>query len=769
MLEQNPEIDAIVEEAVKIAMHYNHAFVTVEHVLMALMKTPNFTTMLKEFGVNYQDLYNELVNVIEFKFLDIIDESKPTPKKTHALERVFSRAFTQVLFSGRQKFQTVDLFISITNESNSYAAWLMRKYGIVTDELIEFYNTEYCGPNDKHSIQSKALQILEEFCTNLNTLVDENKIDPVIGRQSEINDIAETLARKSKNNVIMVGDAGVGKTAVIEGLAYRIQHKDVPSNLIDHTIYSLEIGSLIAGSKYRGEFEEKVRHIIIALEKLNNVILFIDEAHMMSGAGTTNSSGGPDFSNMLKPALSRGHIKVIASTTWEDYRKSFEKDRALMRRFFKLVIDEPSRQETIDILMGIRKYYEDFHDLEMTDEALETAVDKSIKFITDKKLPDKAIDLIDTACAKRRVSGDNNRIIDVEEILQQVSKLARMPIDQLRTEKSDNVVHLESNLRGVIFGQTEAIEKICEKIYIAKAGLKDIDKPTASFLFTGPTGVGKTEVCKQLAIYLGVKLLRYDMSEYQERHSVAKLIGAPPGYVGFEDSEMAGGKLLNDVEKDPHAILLLDEIEKAHEDVSNVLLQIMDSGYLSGSNGKRVDMRNVVLIMTSNLGAAEMEKNTIGFGDLEKEGADDKAVERFFPPEFRNRLDAIVKFNKLDKESMLLIIDKFIGELNALVVEKNILIKPTLKLKEYLLDKGWNPKMGARPLARVINEKIKTPLAHKILFDQVQNAILEIDIDNDEKLIFNTETSVGSIPKEPVSKEGYIVLDDFKPKNDEIL
>ena len=767
MLEQNPEIDAIVEEAVQIAMHYHHAFVTVEHVLMALMKTENFTTMLKEFGADYDSLYKELVNVIEIKFLDIIDESKPTPRKTHALERVFSRAFTQVLFSGRQKFQTVDLFVSITNESNSYAAWLMRKYGILTDELIEFYNKKYCGPNDKHGIENKALQILEEFCTNLNTLVDEGKIDPVIGRQSEINDIAETLARKSKNNVIMVGDAGVGKTAVVEGLAYRIQHKDVPSNLMEHTIFSLEIGTLLAGSKYRGEFEEKVRHVIMALEKLNNVILFIDEAHMMSGAGTTNSSGGPDFSNMLKPALSRGHIKVIASTTWEDYRKSFEKDRALMRRFFRLVIDEPSRQEAIDILMGIRKYYEDFHDLEMTDEALETAVDKSIKFMTDKKLPDKAIDLIDTACAKRRVSGDNNRIIGVEEILQQVSKLARMPIDQLRTEKSDNVIHLEGNLRGVIFGQNEAIDKICEKIYIAKAGLKSIDKPTASFLFTGPTGVGKTEVCKQLAIYLGVKLLRYDMSEYQERHSVAKLIGAPPGYVGFEDSEMAGGKLLNDVEKDPHAILLLDEIEKAHEDVSNVLLQIMDSGYLSGSNGKRVDMRNVVLIMTSNLGAAEMEKNAIGFGDLEKEGADDKAVERFFPPEFRNRLDAIIKFNKLNKESMLLIIDKFIGELNALVVEKNILIKPTLKLKEYLLDKGWNPKMGARPLARVINEKIKTPLAHKILFGQVQNAILEIDIDDNEELIFNTETSVGRIPNEPISKEGYIVLDDFKPKDDD--
>jgi ATP-dependent Clp protease ATP-binding subunit ClpA len=768
MLEQNPEIEAIVEEAVKIAMHYKHSFVTVEHILIALMKTDNFKTMMLEYGVNYTDLYNELTTIVETRFHDIIDETGPTPKKTHALERVFSRAFTQVLFSGRQKFQTIDLFISITNETNSYAAWLMRKYGVEQDPLIEFYNTEYCGPNDKHGSQSKALQILEEFCTNLNTLVDEGKIDPVIGRQSEINDIAETLARKSKNNVIMVGDAGVGKTAVVEGLAYRIQHKDVPSNLMGHTIYSLEIGTLLAGSKYRGEFEEKVRHVIIALEKLNNVILFIDEAHMMSGAGTTNSSGGPDFSNMLKPALSRGHIKVIASTTWEDYRKSFEKDRALMRRFFRLVIEEPSRQEAIDILMGIRKYYEDFHDLEMTDKALETAVDKSIKFITDRKLPDKAIDLIDTACAKRRVSGDNNRIIGVEEILQQVSKLARMPIDQLRTEKSDNVVHLEGNLRGVIFGQNEAIDKICEKIYIAKAGLKDIDKPTASFLFTGPTGVGKTEVCKQLAIYLGVKLLRYDMSEYQERHSVAKLIGAPPGYVGFEDSEMAGGKLLNDVEKDPHAILLLDEIEKAHEDVSNVLLQIMDGGYLSGSNGKRVDMRNVVLIMTSNLGAAEMEKNAIGFAGLEKEGEDDVAVERFFPPEFRNRLDAIVKFNKLSKESMLLIVDKFIGELNSLIVEKNILIKPTLKLKEYLLDKGWNPKMGARPLARVINEKIKTPLAHKILFDEIQNTILEIDIDNDEELIFNSNTQ-HRVPDEVVSQEGYIVLDDFKPKNNEIL
>ena len=770
MFDSNPEIEAIVEEAVSIAMEHKHSFVTVEHILMALLQNNTFKEMIIQFGANWQALHDELLIILGTRFSEIVDSSVSQPKKTHALERVFSRAFTQVLFSGRQKFQIMDLYISVTNENHSYAAWLLRKYGIETQKLIDFYNVHYCGDGEKQNITSKATQILEEFCTNLNTLVDQGKIDPVIGRIDEINDISETLARKAKNNVIMVGEPGVGKTAVVEGLAHRIQHRDVPSNLMDNTIYSLEIGSLLAGSKYRGEFEEKVRHVIIALEKLNNVILFIDEAHMMNGAGTSSSGGGVDFSNMLKPALSRGHIKVIASTTWEDYRKSFEKDRALMRRFFRLVIDEPTRDEAIDILTGIKKYYEDFHNLEITSKAITTAVDKSIKFITDKKLPDKAIDLIDTACAKRTVSGQTDRIIDHEDILQQVSKIARMPIDQLRTEKSDNVIHLDGNLRDVVFGQDEAIDKICERIYIAKAGLKDIDKPTASFLFTGPTGVGKTEICKQLATFLGVKLLRYDMSEYQERHSVAKLIGAPPGYVGFEDTEMAGGKLLNDVEKDPHAILLLDEIEKAHEDVSNVLLQIMDNGYLSGSNGKRVDMRNVVLIMTSNLGAAEMEKNAIGFAGLEKEGADDVAVERFFPPEFRNRLDAIVKFNKLDKESMLMIVDKFIGELNSLIIEKNILIKPTLKLKEYLLDKGWNPKMGARPLARVISEKIKTPLAHKILFDEIHDTILELDIDDSEELLFNTGTTPAKkIPDDVVNKEGYIVLDNFKPKNDEIL
>jgi len=765
MFDQNPEIEAIVDTAVEIAMQYKHSFVTVEHLLLSLLRTDNFRTMILEFGANWEAIHSELQHIIETRLVDIIDENAVPPKKTHALERVFSRAFTQVLFSGRQKFQTMDLYISINNEQNSYAAWVMRKYGIEIQKLIDFYNFNYTGENEIKGVANKAIRLLEEFCTNLNTMVDEGKIDPVIGRMSEINDISETLARKTKNNIIMVGDPGVGKTAVVEGLAYRIQHKDVPTNLLGHTIYNLEIGSLLAGSKYRGEFEEKVRHVIMAMEKLNNVILFIDEAHMMSGAGTSGSNGGADFSNMLKPALSRGHIKVIASTTWEDYRKSFEKDRALMRRFYRLVIDEPSRDEAIDILTGIRKYYEEFHNLEITDKAITTAVDKSIKFMTDKKLPDKAIDLIDTACAKRSVSDDNNRIIDYEEILQQVSKIARMPIDQLRTERSDNVVNLKGNLTGVVFGQNEAIDKICEKIYIAKAGLKDIDKPTASFLFTGPTGVGKTEVCKQLALYLGVKLLRYDMSEYQERHSVAKLIGAPPGYVGFEDTEMAGGKLLNDVEKDPHAILLLDEIEKAHEDVSNVLLQIMDNGYLSGSNGKRVDMRNIVLIMTSNLGAVEMEKNAIGFGDIEKEGEDDKAVERFFAPEFRNRIDAMVKFNKLNKDSMLQIVDKFIGELNILTLEKNILIEPTAKLKEYLLDKGWNPKMGARPLSRVINEKIKTPMAHKILFDEMHDVILTIDIDDNEELIFNTGTTpANKIPEEVVTEEGYIVLEDFKPK-----
>jgi len=765
MFDQNPEIEAIVDKAVEIAMQYNHSFVTVEHLLLSLLRTENFRTMILEFGANWEAIHSELQHIIETRLTDIVVENTGPPKKTHALERVFSRAFTQVLFSGRQKFQTMDLYISISNEQNSYANWVMRKYGVDIQKLIDFYNFNYTGENEIKGVANKAIRFLEEFCTNLNTMVDEGKIDPVIGRMSEINDISETLARKTKNNIIMVGDPGVGKTAVVEGLAYRIQHKDVPTNLLEHTIYNLEIGTLLAGSKYRGEFEEKVRHVIMAMEKLNNVILFIDEAHMMSGAGTSGNNGGADFSNMLKPALSRGHIKVIASTTWEDYRKSFEKDRALMRRFYRLVIEEPSRDEAIDILTGIRKYYEEFHNLEITDKAIETAVDKSIKFMTDKKLPDKAIDLIDTACAKRSVSGDNNRIIDYEEILQQVSKIARMPIDQLRTERSDNVVNLKGNLMGVVFGQNEAIDKICEKIYIAKAGLKDIDKPTASFLFTGPTGVGKTEVCKQLALYLGVKLLRYDMSEYQERHSVAKLIGAPPGYVGFEDTEMAGGKLLNDIEKDPHAILLLDEIEKAHEDVSNVLLQIMDNGYLSGSNGKRVDMRNIVLIMTSNLGAVEMEKNAIGFGNIEKEGEDDKAVERFFAPEFRNRIDAMVKFNKLDKDSMLQIVDKFIGELNILTLEKNILIEPTAKLKEYLLDKGWNPKMGARPLARVINEKIKTPMAHKILFDEMHDVILTIDIDDNEELLFNTGTTpANKIPEEVVTEEGYIVLDDFKPK-----
>ena len=771
MFEQNPEIEAIVDEAMEIALDYSHKFVTTEHLLLALIRTKNFKIMLEEFGVDYSALVTELEEILETRFEDIVDPAETRPKKTHALERIFSRAFTQVLFSGRQKFQTIDLFISITNEHSSYASWVMRKHGVIPEELVEFYNKTYCGPNDKSAIQNRAIQILEEYCSNLNKLVDEGKIDPVIGRQSEINDIAETLARKTKNNVIMVGDAGVGKTAVVEGLAYRIQHEDVPSNLLGNTIFSLEIGSLLAGSKYRGDFEEKIKHVIIALEKLDNAILFIDEAHMMSGAGQGSTQGGVDFSNMLKPALSRGNIKVIASTTWEDFRKSFEKDRALMRRFFRLVIDEPSRDDAVDILQGIKKYYEKFHNLEIHDEAIETAVDKSIKFITDKKLPDKAIDLVDTACAKRKVSGSKDRVITKEDILQQVSKVARMPIDQLRTEKSESVVNLESNLKDVVFGQDVAIDKVCEKVYIAKAGLKDINKPTAAFLFTGPTGVGKTELCKQLAQYLGVKLLRYDMSEFQERHSVAKLIGAPPGYVGFEDSEMAGGKLLNDVEKDPHAVLLLDEIEKAHPDVANVMLQIMDNGYLSGSNGKRVDMRNIILIMTSNLGAADMERNSIGFGSLEKEGEDDKAIEAFFPPEFRNRLDAIVKFNKLDKENMLLIVDKFIGELNTLMLEKNILVKPTLKVKEYLLDKGWNPKMGARPLSRVISEKIKTPLAQKILFDNIHDAIVEVDIDDEENITFNADNKKVSskLPEEVVSKDGYIVLDNFKPDSNETI
>ena len=555
--------------------------------------------------------------------------------------------------------------------------------------------------------------------------------------------------------MLIVGDPGIGKTAVVEGLARRIAKNkaDVPEYIKDHIVWSLDINSLIAGSKFRGDFEERLKLIVNALDQKGKSILFIDEAHMMVGAGATGQGNSMDMANMIKPALLKGSIKVIASTTWEEYRKYFEKDRAWMRRFQRLQIGEPTKETAIKILKGVKHYYEKFHKCTITDEACEDAVDYSSKFIADKKLPDKAIDVIDVACARLRLKGIQDGKIDHEEIIHEISNMTGISIEQLSQKQASNLKTLEEKMKLQVFGQDKAINTIVDRILVARAGLKSLNKPVGSFLFLGPTGCGKTETARQLAKTLGVELLRFDMSEYQEKHSIAKLIGSPPGYVGFEDSQMGGGMFVNEVEKNPHAVVLFDEVEKAHRDVSNMLLQVMDYGTVTGSNGKKADCRNITLIMTSNLGAEANERNNIGFGSFERSGEDDLAMKRFFPPEFRNRLDAVIKFNKLAKDTMKSIVKKFLLELNTMTMEKNVEVNATDEAIDWLISKGFDAKLGARPLQRVIDEEIKKPLSKMILFGELQEGgMVEVGLTKDV------------VPKITVEFKAKKVITQFKPK-----
>ncbi len=726
-MRSNPEIEKIINTACLLAKEYRHQYVTLEHLLIALIEFDSFKNLLIDFGIDIESLLRDLYDYVgQQDSLVTLEDGEVTPQRTHALERVFNRAFTQVLFSAREEMLPVDLFLSISQEPQSHAAYFLLKWGVARKQLVEFFserNADKLGKNAKRETNKKdyAEKILDEFCTNLNKQVAEGKIDPLIGRHSEVEEITQVLARRHKSNVLMIGDPGVGKTAIAEGLAYKIVNADVPEYLKPYTVYNLEIGNLLAGSKYRGEFEEKLKDVLAALNQKGNTILFIDEAHQMQGAGAGGSSN-VDFANMLKPALAKGGIKVIASTTYEEYTQSFEKDRALMRRFYKLNVDEPTPQIAKDILYGLRNHFEKFHGGAIADEAVEAAVDLSVRYQTDKRLPDKAIDLIDMSCAKAKIK-NADFIIGKEEIVDTISKATKIPRENLLAEKATNsLITLESTIKDRLYGQDTAVDQVLEKIYVAKAGMKALNKPVGNFLFLGPTGTGKTELCKLLSEALSMKLVRFDMSEYQEKHSMAKLIGAPPGYVGYEDGNLGGGLLISEIERNPHAIILLDEIEKAHPDISNLLLQVMDEGTITGSNGKKADARHCILILTSNLGAADAEKNAIGFGrDQAKTGTDDAAAKRFFKPEFRNRLDAVVKFNKLDTISMKKIVVKFLNELNSLLSEKSIKVHATEALVDYLAEVGFDPAMGARPLQRKINDLIKVPLSKKILFDHVED------------------------------------------------
>ena len=729
MLQENSEIKEIVSSAIEYATELGHKYVTVEHLSYSLVNSDSFSALLIEMDINVEDLSADLSDYLNKKLNKLVDKNlNVEPKKTHALERVFNRAYTQVLFNNRTMMVPVDLYLSITGETQSYAAYFFIKYGLDKNKIIEVHNKNTIKNKPKMDT-SKATGILEEYCTNLNSLAENNEIDSVIGRENELDEIAQILARRNKSNVLMVGDPGVGKTAVAEGLALNIIKRNVPKFLEGWTVYNLDIGTMLAGSKYRGEFEEKIREVIDALTSIGNAILFIDEAHQMRGAGA-GSSSDVDFANMLKPALSRGKIKVIASTTWEEYNNSFEKDRALMRRFHRLTIDEPSVEIAKDILKGIRGYFEKFHNAKILDEAIDVAVDFSVRYQSDKKLPDKAIDLIDSACARQRVRNMSDFTVTKSMVISELSRATNIPITQLDSSKN-MPGNIEEKIKDKLFGQDMAVDDVLEKVYVAKAGLKAIDKPMGVFLLTGPTGTGKTELCKLLSENLGMKLLRYDMSEYQEKHTVAKLIGAPPGYVGYEDGNLGGGLLISDITKHSNSIILFDEIEKAHPDVSNILLQLMDEGFITGSNGKRADARNSMVIMTSNLGAQEMEKNAIGFGDQERVGDDEKAVKKYFKPEFRNRLDGVVKFNKLDKLSLRKIVGKMIAELNELLVDQNLRVHITESTVDKIINEGYDSKMGARPMSRKITQLIRVPLSKKILFETIEpGSTVRVDCKN---------------------------------------
>jgi len=738
-MQNNPEIEQIIDSAIKLAQARSHEYMLTEHLLLAMLQHPPFRKCLDKFGVESEQFETELSAYLD-SLVNLVKSDVEKPKKTEALVRVINRAFTQVSFTGRQTLTTIDLYLAIMAEHNSHAQYFLLKYGVKSREFVAFWTKHYAHEEAQKLSPDQASEVLSEHCTNLTKLAKDNRLEPMIGRSSELEEMITVLARRFKANVLMVGDPGVGKTAIIEGLAQEVAKNNVPEFLKDHEVWSLEIGALLAGSKYRGEFEEKFRAVIGALETKKNCILFIDEAHTMQGAGAGNNSS-LDFANMLKPAITKGNLKVVASTTWEEFYESFEKDRALMRRFHRVAIDEPTPSTTEQILIGLSPRLETFHNVLIETDAITAAVELSGRYIHDRKNPDKSIDLIDGACARQRVKDQGNVSITKGMIEEQVSKILGIPLDKLQNERSANIADLEGNIKQKLYGQDSAVDTVLERVYINYSGIGNDKKPIASFLFLGPTGTGKTELAKLLAENLDMKLLRYDMSEYQERHTVSSLIGAPPGYVGFEDGNVGGGKLISDLTKNPYAVMLFDEVEKAHPDVINIFLQMLDEGRITSSNGKTVSCKNTIIIMTSNLGAKDSERNNIGFGEQAKTGEDEKALKEFFRPELRNRIDKICKFGKLDKLAIKKIVVKFVDELQASLNSKNIKLTLSEPVVDYLADKGYDPLMGARPLSRKIDELIRVPLSKKILFDNLRDCSVVANLDGDN-IVFETSTSV---------------------------
>ncbi|CAA6604226.1 ATPase and specificity subunit of ClpA-ClpP ATP-dependent serine protease, chaperone activity [Rhodospirillaceae bacterium LM-1] len=731
MLGRNLELT--LRRALALATGSQHEYVTLEHLLVALCEDPDAIAVFKACGVDVERLKRETSTFIEETLQGLHAPDGEDPKPTAGFQRVIQRAAIHVQSSGREEVTGANVVVAMFSERESHAVWFLQSQEMSRLDAVNYISHGIAkAPGQSTSrpvsgadedatpekVVKKGEQALANYCVNLNKKALEGRIDPLIGRDAEIERTIQILCRRTKNNPLYVGDPGVGKTAIAEGLARRIVKSEVPEVLRNATVYALDMGSLLAGTRYRGDFEERMKAVINEIEATKGTILFIDEIHTVIGAGAT-SGGSMDASNLLKPALAQGTLRCIGSTTYKEYRNHFEKDRALVRRFQKIDVDEPSVEDTVKILTGIKSYYEKHHNVRYTPDALRAAVELSAKYIHDRKLPDKAIDVIDEVGAARMLLSESKRrkTVTVADIEGVVAKIARIPPKSVSTNDAEVLKNLERDLKTLVFGQDKAIEALASAIKLARAGLREPEKPIGSYLFAGPTGVGKTEVARQLSKIMGIELTRFDMSEYMERHSVSRLIGAPPGYVGFDQ----GGLLTDAIDQHPHSVLLLDEIEKAHPDLFNILLQVMDHGKLTDHNGKNVDFRNVVLIMTTNAGAADMAKNAIGFERTNREGDDKEAIERLFTPEFRNRLDATISFAHLSPEIVALVVDKFIIQLEVQLADRHVGIELSDEARQWLCKKGYDRMYGARPLGRVIQEEIKKPLAEELLFGRLAN------------------------------------------------
>ncbi len=747
-------LEQSLHRALAIANERHHQYATLEHLLLSLIDDADAAAVMRACSVDLDKLRGSLVNYLETEFENLVTDGAEDAKPTAGFQRVIQRAVIHVQSSGREEVTGANVLVAIFAERESHAAYFLQEQDMTRYDAVNYIShgiAKRPGASESRPVRGteeesesksedskKKGDALEAYCVNLNKKARDGKIDPVIGREAEINRAIQILCRRQKNNPLFVGDAGVGKTAIAEGLAKRIVESEVPDVLSGATVFSLDMGTLLAGTRYRGDFEERLKQVIKELEAHPNAILFIDEIHTVIGAGAT-SGGAMDASNLLKPALASGTIRCMGSTTYKEYRQHFEKDRALVRRFQKIDVNEPSVEDAIAILKGLKPYFEDYHKLKYTNEAVEAAVQLSSRYIHDRKLPDKAIDVIDESGAAQMLVPENKRkkTIGIKEIETTIATMARIPPKSVSKDDAEVLKHLEQTLKRSVFGQDKAIEALSASIKLARAGLREPEKPIGSYLFSGPTGVGKTEVAKQLAESLGVELLRFDMSEYMERHTVSRLIGAPPGYVGFDQ----GGLLTDGVDQHPHCVVLLDEIEKAHPDLYNVLLQIMDHGKLTDHNGKQVNFRNVILIMTTNAGAADLARQAFGFTRQKREGDDHEAINRQFAPEFRNRLDAIISFSHLNADVIKMVVEKFVLQLEAQLADRDVTIELSEAASSWLIVRGYDEQMGARPMARVIQEYVKKPLADEVLFGKLKGGghvrvIVEKDEKGEEKLGF---------------------------------